>query len=507
MSIAGIEIFAIIGFIFAAYAVVGNDALQTLGTFINSNRRLHWTILFGFAAAILVLTFTYGWVVNGGDPSYDRLTNTDKYPVIPVQWYHILPPLVLLVITRLGIPVSTSFMVLTIFASVGGLASMIEKSLMGYGLAFVVGAGLYVVINKTLERHFEENPVESFIPRGLILIGGSLFLIISQFLISWKDMLEAVGESRADDTVANIDPTPLFELFTNMFTESNSLLILLGIVLAFEIIANILTQTNRRLYWVTVQWVTTGYLWSVWLIQDFANIFVFLPREINAVQGFGAMAIITVLLGYTFANRGGPVQKILQTKSNVTDIRSATIIDFLYASLLFFFKELSDLPMSTTWVFLGLIAGREYAFAFTHKVITWMDAVFDTFADLGKAFLGLVISIDLAVGLPLLGNMLDPQPEFQSPFASDLFLWFVIVANVMLPVALFFLWRKTRPNAALFFAVMAIGAALFFWKISELKSGGSAEPAAETVETIEAGAETGSVAEDVQPVEGEGGGN
>jgi len=69
MAIAGIELFAIIGFLLAAYAVVGNDALQTLGTFINSNKRLHWTILFAFAAAILVITFVYGWVINNGDPS------------------------------------------------------------------------------------------------------------------------------------------------------------------------------------------------------------------------------------------------------------------------------------------------------------------------------------------------------------------------------------------------------------------------------------------------------
>ena len=116
MQIAGIEPYALIGFLFAAYAVVGNDALQTLGTFINSNKRLHWSVLFAFAAIILVATFAYGWVINGGDPSYGRLSNESKYPPISVEWYHCLPPLVLLVITRFGIPVSTSFMVLTIFA-------------------------------------------------------------------------------------------------------------------------------------------------------------------------------------------------------------------------------------------------------------------------------------------------------------------------------------------------------------------------------------------------------
>ncbi|MEL6973478.1 MAG: hypothetical protein AAFO02_25200, partial [Bacteroidota bacterium] len=35
--------------------------------------------------------------------------------------------------------------------------------------------------------------------------------------------------------------------------------------------------------------------------------------------------------------------------------------DFLYALILLFFKEFSNVPMSTTWVFLGLLAGREIA--------------------------------------------------------------------------------------------------------------------------------------------------
>ena len=45
-----ISIFAALGFLLAAYAVVGNDALQTLGTFINSNRRVPWWAMFLFAA-------------------------------------------------------------------------------------------------------------------------------------------------------------------------------------------------------------------------------------------------------------------------------------------------------------------------------------------------------------------------------------------------------------------------------------------------------------------------
>lgn len=350
-----ISLFAAIGFFFAAYAVVGNDALQTLGTFINSNSRLHWIWLFLFAAIILVVTFTYGWVINEGDPSYGRLANAKKYPAVDIEWYHTLPPLVLVVITRFGVPVSTSFMVLTVFASIGGLSSMLHKSLIGYGLAFVVGLGLFLILSQTLEKYFRK-------------------------------------------------------------TE----------------------DSQHHPLWVAGQWMTTGYLWSVWLIQDFANIFVFLPRELSALESFTALAGIVVLLGYTFANKGGPVQRILKTKTAVTDIRSATVIDFTYASLLFYFKELNNIPMSTTFVFLGLIAGREYGFAIMSRAISLLKTCEIALSDIAKAFIGLVLSIDMAVGLPFLARGLAgggfPLEEL---IPTHSYMIFIVTANLLLiPVGL-----------------------------------------------------------------------
>ncbi|WP_173197165.1 hypothetical protein [Parvularcula mediterranea] len=405
----GLEIWAIIGFSFAAYAVVGNDALQTLGTFINSNRSRHWTVLFGFAGAILVATFTYGWIVNGGDPSYGRLANTAKYPPIAIEWYHCLPPLMLVLITRLGIPVSTSFMVLTIFATVAGLGSMIEKSLIGYALAFAIGLGVWVVIGRTLEKWFENSELDSFVPIGLIGAVGSAFFLAQYHLFGTIE-------------------------------EPNVMWTGIGISVVVEAAAIFLAFTRSRgLYWVVTQWATTGYLWAVWLIQDFANIFVFLPRELSAVQGFMAMGIILFFLLITFANAGGPVQRILRTKTNVVDIRSATIIDFIYASLLFFFKELSDIPMSTTWVFLGLIAGREYGFALVRSSTRMTRTVIDTAEDIAKAFVGIVVSIDLAVGLPLIAQQIAGDAvSFSDAFPNSGFMWFVLVTNAaLIPVCLF----------------------------------------------------------------------
>ena len=317
-----IGIWAILGFAFAAYAVVGNDALQTLGTFIHSNRQRPWPILFAFAATVLVVVFTVGWITNDGDPSFGRLADTDRYPVIEAQWFHVLPPFALLILTRFGIPVSTTFMVLTIFATMAGMQSMLIKSAMGYVVAFGVGGGLYVLLAPTLERYFLRT-----------------------------------------------------------------------------------YDKQQQPAWILLQWLTTGYLWAVWLMQDFANLFIFLPRKLDAFDAAIAILGVLVLLMITFANGGGPVQKILKSKTSVTDIRSATIIDFLYGTILLVFKQASNIPMSTTWVFLGLIAGRELAIATIDKVRPFQETRRIILLDAGKALLGLAISVALALGLPRLAAM------------------------------------------------------------------------------------------------------
>ena len=59
------DIYMIIGFSLAAYSVIANDSVQTLGTFIASNsEKFRWYILAGSAASILCLTLFYGWYIH-----------------------------------------------------------------------------------------------------------------------------------------------------------------------------------------------------------------------------------------------------------------------------------------------------------------------------------------------------------------------------------------------------------------------------------------------------------
>ena len=102
--------------------------------------------------------------------------------------------------------------------------------------------------------------------------------------------------------------------------------------------------------------------------------------------------------------KGGQIQRIVERKVNTIDVRAATVVDLIYALILLFFKEINNVPMSTTWVFLGLLAGRELAISYIAGLRDRNEAVRDVTGDAARAFFGLIISIALAFAMPLLGT-------------------------------------------------------------------------------------------------------
>ncbi|NBD38069.1 MAG: hypothetical protein GVY10_05835, partial [Verrucomicrobia bacterium] len=231
-----------------------------------------------------------------------------------ITWKHLLPPLVLLFLTRFGFPVSTSFLVLVSFQP-AVMPSMLTKSLMGYAVAMVAGLVLYFLIMRAVEAR-------------------------------WRRQGEA----------------------------------------------------NIGWYWVVFQWGSTAFLWSMWLIQDMANIFVYLPRQPTLswlLLGVGWMVAVQAFIYYS---RGGKIQKVVTSKTNTHDIRSATIVDLTYGLVLYIFKIQSNVPMSTTWVFLGLLAGRELAFALSKSEGTSLMRAFKLARkDMVKAGFGLGVSVIIAL--------------------------------------------------------------------------------------------------------------
>ena len=312
-------LYAIIGFLLAAYSVVANDSVQTLGTFIASNsQKFKWYYLWMAASSVLLFTLWYGWSMNGGDISYGRL---NKIPYVEIQWYHAAAPAILLLLTRFGIPVSTTFLVLSAFASSIVFEKMLIKSILGYALAAVVAYIMWSVIARLLDE--KRSPIKK----------------------------------------------------------------------------------GHESYWRVAQWCTTGFLWYTWLSHDLANIAVYLPRSLPISWMIAVSIIFTSFLAWIFYERGGRIQKIVLEKSTTTYVRSATIIDLCYAFVLLYFKQYNDIPMSTTWVFVGLLCGREFAIASISANNYKFKSVLSIVGrDFLKMMTGLAVSVIIVLSIHYLFN-------------------------------------------------------------------------------------------------------
>ena len=127
---------------------------------------------------------------------------------------------------------------------------------------------------------------------------------------------------------------------------------------------------------------------------------VYLPRSLSVWQFAAFAGVIFAGLGLLFWQGGERIQKVVEEKSNVVDVRAATVIDLLYAVILYVFKVQSDIPMSTTWVFVGLLAGRELGLSFAkahdRPLINSLQLMGK---DLLKVGLGFLISLVLACAI------------------------------------------------------------------------------------------------------------
>lgn len=306
------------GFALAAYSAIANDSIQTIGTFIASNSNRPWWLLWLFMGVIWVGTVSYSWYVFDGDVSYERLSvpGLEKAPESFV-FLQLAAPIVLLVMTRMRMPVSTTFLLLNVFTyKAGTILDVMFKSFVGYLLAFTMAIVVWFILERFVKNYLK-------------------------------------GQAKP--------------------------------------------------YWMVLQWITSGILWAVWIMQDAANIAVFLPRQLDATEFSVYAGFVFLGLGFLFYLKGDKIQDIVNEKSNVTDVRAATIVDLVYAVILFYFKMYSKVPMSTTWVFIGLLAGRELAIAIgkhgkAKKRNAWLVRAFRLARkDVFKALIGLIVSLILAI--------------------------------------------------------------------------------------------------------------
>lgn len=311
-----------IAFAIATFSVAGNDAVQTVGTFIESKKSVHWIPKLLVLGGLMIAVHIYGWYRDDGQIHFHRL---DRFPeTTQFNLIQLLAPVLLVVITRLRAPVSTTFLVLGLFGG-SNIDKMLTKSFLGYGIAFFCAILIWAILAKLDPHEYEEDHL----------------------------------------------PDPVSE---------------------------------RR--WSNLQWLSTVYLWVAWLFQDTANIAVYLPRQMNFGELLIALAILVFSLGVIVKTNGGTIQEVVSEKSDIKWAKAATIVDLIYGTILFLFQTISNLPMSTTWVFLGLLAGREIIL----NIITFRDIPYlDTFRKVGKDVILASLGVAVSIGIYILSTVVYPD--------------------------------------------------------------------------------------------------
>ena len=301
-------------FFMASYSAIANDSIQTIGTFIASNSDKKWYYLWIYMGGIFIITVTYSWINYTGDISYGRLASKGLNEAPQnFKFLQVFAPVALLMMTRLKMPVSTSILLLSAFATqASSITSILSKSLFGYVIAFTAA------------------------------------------IIIW--------------TIT----TNLFEKYKN-------------------------TKPSR--IWLPLQWISSGALWSTWIMQDMANVAVVLPRSLTFDQFLVVASFIFFGLGLLFYLRGDKIQQIVLEKSDIIDVRAATVVDFIYACLLYYLKVISSIPISTTWVFIGLLGGREIAINLRKNGGDYKKALKMIGKDTLFAAIGLIVSLIIALSI------------------------------------------------------------------------------------------------------------
>ena len=318
----------------AAFSVAGNDAIQTVGTFIESKRKTHWVPKVVMLCGLLIVVHAYGWVHDNGEIHFERLKTFPEATEFNI--FQLLAPIVLVIITRLKAPISTTFLILGLFGG-SNIEKMLNKSFLGYGIAFLFAMAFW---------------------------GTHAYFAKKEYM-------------------KGFEPKP-----------------------------------KKEKKWAKLQWLSTAFLGIAWLLQDTANIAIFLPRKLSIYEFFAAISIIAFAIGMIILSNGGTIQEVVSEKSDIAYSKAATLVDIAYALVLLVFQKLSSIPMSTTWVFLGLLAGREIVL---HLITKEDKPYLQTFRQVGKDVLLATMGITISLAIYFASSYVYPvQSASKSSIKSSI---------------------------------------------------------------------------------------
>lgn len=266
-----------LGLALSMFSTMTNDSIQTLGTFLSSNSKVKWWKMWLYIGSLFTITMLIGWFGFNHELDFERLYDIPYNSHINIM--HFIAPILLIILTCNKVPVSTTFLILSVFSTQDVLGFMLVKTFAGYILSFIFSFALWTFFHKFFKKIFEDK------------------------------------------------------------------------------------SESRMRKWRIFQWASSGALWVAWLLQNTSNMVVYIPREITA---YGLILIILLglaMIGFTIYNRGGPIQEIVNEKTDISNIHSTSMINLNLAIMILIMTYIGTIPIATTWIFIGILGGRELSLA------------------------------------------------------------------------------------------------------------------------------------------------
>lgn len=261
------------------FSTMTNDSIQTIGTFLSANSKTKWWKMWIYIGSLFIITMLVAWFGFNHELDFRRLHDIPYDPQVNLM--HFAAPILLIILTCNKIPVSTTFLILSVFSTQDVLGFILIKTLYSYILAFVSSFILWSFLQKYFAKIFKDKD---------------------------KNEIEIKG-------------------------------------------------------WLIFQWFSSGVLWVSWLSQNTSNMVVYIPREISIYSLILFIGLGIAMIGFNIYNRGGPIQEIVDEKTDIANIYSTSIINLSYAAIILTMTYTSTIPIATTWTFIGVLGGRELSIA------------------------------------------------------------------------------------------------------------------------------------------------
>ncbi len=295
----------------SSYTVIGNNYIQTIGSFIVNNKQKSINIWI-FLSISFIATTLISWFIYEGGVDYLLLKNIEYQKDLDI--IIVLIPLLLNIFTKYGIPVSATFLIIPLFGTSNTIHIMITKTITSYFLAFMVSFFIWSFIYKNL---------------------------------------------------------------TNIIKNTNE-------------------EVNK--FWNIIEYITTGLVWIAWNILSICVFVVFVDRQFNIYELVIFNLIVIFILYLLINNSGGKIEKIIKEKRGSNNKKTTAIFNLLFAIILLYLQFFSNVPLTTTWVFLGLLAGKELAMTYVESNLfvsgrNMKASLAKIIVDLNKAVIGIVFSL------------------------------------------------------------------------------------------------------------------